>query len=168
VDEAADLAAAPPNVPEPQSTELEAPSADLPGGLTESHRESLLVTQAQFREATGFLKTNLALHYAQRSVGTILQARGLADFGTAEERERGFSSRPSYPGEMVFVCDGARFRFDRGQFPAYDRAHELLGAAMNLDGTRKGKAKPEELPEDLVAELDRLAEEALRIFESAK
>lgn len=69
-------------------------------------------------------RSHSELMFAARCVATIMRENGLADYGDPAELEirGGFSLRPSAPNEWVFAADRARFRFMKGDFPAYDSA----------------------------------------------
>ncbi len=84
------------------------------------------------------------------SVAAVLRAQGRADFGTEEERQFGFSSRPEYQGQQVFFCDSARYRVDRGEFPVYDVTRKHLFH----DQVRNGPEPP--LPPDFHTQMEAL------------
>ena len=100
--------------------------------------------------------TNLEVGFLGRCVLTIMREDGRADYGDPVELERlgGFSLRPNSPDEWVIAGDRARYRFMKGEFPAYDAAR----ARQTL--SRNGEPVAERTPE-LQATYDALFKEAL-------
>lgn len=94
------------------------------------------------RNAHGFLVTLTAdasfpevdraraeLSFLGRCVVSILHARGRGELPDAREAELGgFVLRSGSPDEFVIAADQHKYRFRRGEFPAYDLAHDRVEA----------------------------------------
>jgi hypothetical protein len=95
--------------------------------LTTLHESFTTAMQASGPEVAD-MQISTAFVLATRSVATILREMGRADYGTPSEiRERGgLVLSPPGPDEWIFAADRARFRFHRGEFPAYDYVRDLI------------------------------------------
>jgi hypothetical protein len=146
-----------------------APPPALPGGLTEEYLRHLLTRKDLFHDAASEAKDLDAFQYAQRAVAILLRTQeGRADYGTPEERERGFSTKPQHDGQHVIVSGDARYRFERGEFPTYDRIHDRVEAMLARRRESGEAASDEPFPDDLVSALDQLGAEAARVFDRAR
>lgn len=136
-----------------------------PSGLTKEQELRFLLTAherftkfADSRPGVGLAGDELG--FARRCVATILRSRGRADYGDPEalKESGGFSLRRSAPDEQVFAADRARFRFSKGEFPAYDQAFSRWEAAF-VEGKQIGPITP-----DLRQGYDALYQEALDVL----
>lgn len=129
-------------------------SPDSAVGVEEQRVRKLLLKEERFRNAVGPNRTMAAFNLCTYSVAMILRKHGRADRGSPEEIARlgGLSFRPETPTQWVFSSDDARFRFEQGEFPEYDRVRAFYDARRT--------APPAELPESLVADVETLLTEA--------
>lgn len=117
---------------------MEEQEGDLPldalvdtSGVSTEERLACLITahdqmlRVQSNPLTNGQKAQAELMLLGRCVAAILHSSGRAHFADARDLERGgFRLRPASENEFVFAADLALYRFERGEFPVYDLAHE--------------------------------------------
>lgn len=131
----------------PPSSDPEAPApldlderVDESGMTAKQKMESLVHLHDSFVEAMKAddpqvldIQLGTGFAVATRSVVSILREMGRADYGEPGEIESrgGLVLRKPEPDEWVFAADRARYRFKKGEFPAYDYVRAAVDGSLS-------------------------------------